>query len=61
MLSGPGVCGETKAALFQPSTERFHRKTEILDRYMAMNIELAKEAGVPYINVRKAFLQAIPW
>jgi hypothetical protein len=60
-LSSTGVCGETKAAWGQPNSERFNQKTPILNLYTDMNREIADLTGIPFINVREAFLDAVPW
>lgn len=32
----------------------------MLDDYKAMNVQAAKSAGIPYIDIRQAFLDFIP-
>jgi hypothetical protein len=60
-ISSTGLCGETSAALFQPHSQRFHKKTPILNQYTEMNRELAEEFNIPFMDIRKALLDKIPW
>ena len=59
-LTSTGILGETKTALFQPHTERFHKKIPILNEYCTMNREAADSFGIPYINLRQALMDYIP-
>ena len=59
-LTSTGILGETKTALFQPHTARFHKKTPILNEYCTMNREAADSYGVSYINLRRALMDYIP-
>ena len=59
-LTSTGILGETKTALFQPHTARFHKKIPILNEYCTMNRETAESYGVPYINLRQALMDYIP-
>ena len=59
-LTSTGILGETKTALFQPHTARFHKKIPILNEYCAMNREAADSFGIPYINLRQALMDYIP-
>ena len=61
-LSSTGVLSETHAALFQPNTQdRFHNKWPIMRRYTGINLDVAAEFGIPFINIRQAFLDYVPW
>ena len=47
--------------MFMPKSDRFTKdKTDMLNSYREMNKELAEEYEVPYIDMRQAFLDAIP-
>ena len=55
-IAGPGVLGE--ASLGKPS--RFWGKTNMLNDYREINRVVAGKYDIPYIDVREAFLRAIP-
>jgi hypothetical protein len=59
-ICSPGVLGETSFAWFQPNQARFHHKTAMLDDYSDMNRRVAANYSVEFIDVRRAFLDAIP-
>ena len=59
-LTSTGVLGETKAALFQPHSQRFHKKLPILNEYCEMNKAAAEAHRVPYINLRQALMDYVP-
>ena len=59
-VTSTGVLGETKTALFQPHTARFHKKWPILNQYCAMNRAAAAEFSVPYVDLRRALMDYIP-
>lgn len=47
--------------MFMPKTDRFTKdKTEMLNAYREINKEVAEQYNCPYIDVRQAFLDAIP-
>ena len=47
--------------MFMPKSDRFTKdKTDMLNSYREMNKDLAEEYEVPYIDMRQAFLDAIP-
>ena len=52
--------GETKAALFQPHSQRFHKKLPILNEYCEMNKAAADAHNIPYINLRQALMDFVP-
>ena len=44
-----------------PKSDRFTKdKTDMLNSYREMNKDLAEEHAIPYIDMRQAFLDAIP-
>lgn len=47
--------------LFAPHSERFIKKEASLKIYNSMNEDVAAHFGIPFINVRKAFLNKIPF
>lgn len=59
-LTSTGVLGETKAALFQPHSQRFHQKLPILNQYCEMNKAAADAHNIPYINLRQALMDFVP-
>jgi hypothetical protein len=59
-LTSTGVLGETKAALFQPHSQRFHKKLPILNEYCEMNKAAADAHNIPYINLRQALMDFVP-
>lgn len=47
--------------MFMPKTDRFTKdKTEMLNAYREINKEVAEQYNCPYIDMRQAFLDAIP-
>jgi hypothetical protein len=47
--------------MFMPRTDRFTKdKTEMLNAYREINKEVAEQYNCPYIDMRQAFLDAIP-
>lgn len=47
--------------MFMPKSDRFTKdKTDMLNSYREMNKDLAEEYSIPYIDMRQAFLDAIP-
>ena len=47
--------------MFMPKSDRFTKdKTDMLNSYREMNKDLAEEHAIPYIDMRQAFLDAIP-
>eukprot|EP01040_Poterioochromonas_malhamensis_P012614 gene12614-13806_t len=61
-VSGPNLLGEGPNSplrhVFFPSF--VNDKTNMLNAYRAMNMEIAEELGVDYIDMRKIFLRALP-
>lgn len=58
-VGGPGVLGEG-GMLFAPNEGRFKNKEPMLEAYGTINKEAALRVGVPYIDIRQAFLDYIP-
>lgn len=54
--SGPGLLGE--GPLFLPP--RFAGKDAMLDLYRTINKRVCEEADITYIDLRKAFQEALP-
>jgi hypothetical protein len=47
--------------MFMPKSDRFAKdKAEMLNAYREMNKAVAESYGCPYIDMRQAFLDAIP-
>lgn len=47
--------------MFMPKSDRFAKdKAEMLNTYREMNKAVAESYGCPYIDMRQAFLDAIP-
>jgi hypothetical protein len=47
--------------MFIPRTDRFTKdKTDMLNAYREINKEVAEQYNCPYIDMRQAFLDAIP-
>lgn len=59
-LAGVGVLGEGKK-LFAPHSDRFIQKESMLNTYNKFNENIANTMGVPFIDVRKAFLSKVPF
>ena len=60
-IAGTGVLGEGKK-LFKPSeSARFKHKEGMLNDYNTMNEVVATKYHIPFINVRQAFLEYIPF
>jgi hypothetical protein len=58
-LGGPGVLGEGRM-FFAPNEGRFQDKEPMLDAYGTINKQAAIRVGIPYIDIRQAFLDFIP-
>lgn len=53
--------GIGEGPMFMPKSERFAKdKAEMLNTYREMNKAIAESYGCPYIDMRQAFLDAIP-
>ena len=59
-LGGTGILGEG-AKLFAPHSERFIKKEMMLESYNSINENIASTFRIPFIDVRKAFLNKIPF
>jgi hypothetical protein len=59
-LAGSGVLGEG-VKLFAPNSDRFIKKEAMLNSYNSINQDVASALGVPFINVRKQFLEKVPF
>lgn len=60
-IAGTGVLGEGMM-LFAPSgSARFQHKESMLNDYNLMNELVATKYHIPFINVRQAFLEYIPF
>ena len=60
-IAGTGVLGEGRK-LFKPSgSTRFIQKEGMLNDYNTMNEIVATKYHIPFINVRQAFLDYIPF
>jgi hypothetical protein len=47
--------------MFMPKSDRFTKyKTDMLNAYREINKEIAAQYDCPYIDMRQAFLDAIP-
>lgn len=47
--------------MFMPKSDRFNKdKNDMLNSYREMNREVAEDYQIPYIDMRQAFLDAIP-
>ena len=47
--------------MFMPKSDRFTKyKTDMLNSYREINKEIAAQYDLPYIDMRQAFLDAIP-
>lgn len=55
-----GILGEGMK-VFAPKSERFKKKEGPLKIYNKMNEDAAADLGIPFINVRKAFLKKVPF
>ena len=60
-LAGTGILGEGKK-LFAPYWEsRYKHKEPMLNDYNLMNEAVATQYHIPFINVRDAFLEYVPF
>lgn len=59
-LAGSGVLGEG-AKLFAPNSDRFIKKEAMLNSYNSINQDIASALHIPFINVRKKFLEKVPF
>jgi hypothetical protein len=60
-MGGPEIVGE--GPLFAPLNAAlwvYYNKINMLNRYTVLNQQLASKLGIPYMNIRKAFLEALP-
>ena len=56
-MAGPEILGESD---YYPLPTRYLNKIKMLDDYRAINKAMAREFNVSYIDVRQAFVDAIP-
>jgi lysophospholipase L1-like esterase len=60
-MGGPEVLGE--GPLFAPLNAPlwvYYNKIKMLDRYVRLNQHIAEKLGIQYMNIRQAFLDALP-
>lgn len=60
-MGGPEVLGE--GPLLAPINAPlwvYYNKIKMLDRYVRLNQHIALKLGIPYMNIRQAFLNALP-
>lgn len=55
-IAGPGLLGEGLIV----NKPRFRGKEGLLDRYRFINLQLANSYDLPYLDIRKAYQEALP-
>lgn len=61
-MAGPVLLGERQSRYFSPiSQDIFDQKQFQLDAYVRINLEMATWMEIPYINLRKAYYEVLPF